>query len=452
MKKHSLIYLLAAGLIGLSSVALSSCSDDDEVGLNDVLSVKSVLPTKVMAGQEVTITGTGLQSVTAVVFPGEVEVTDFTIGGSGYLTVKTPAGIAAEGGEIYVKADGETATAAATLTVGKPVVTSVLPLDTEIKIDDILSVYGNDLEFIEKAIFPGVDGAEVIVEAVSFKRKSSEQLHIYAPMGIVSGPANVQLVDCSGAAHVLPEVLLSDVAPNAPVFDPTGIVIWSGPLEMSRGDWFEPNCTDFNFQGYAPKAGQQLKFVISGATEGSKFSYSSANWNDEVNRTLDENTTEVVITLSSGHVNDLMTGEPAFHVSGRNYVLERVVLMPAPLWEGEAYVEPNWGNWLYFVPENPADDEILMDLSNVDIKPGDTLRVYMAEHAAEITFCLCFGGGWIAPDLDGAGNNTIAVAPGVNYVDCYLTESYIEDLKSMIILGGSDWTVTKIGIIGQRME
>lgn len=60
MKKH-IIYLLILGFALLSNMALTSCSDDDVADANDVLMVKSVLPTKVMEGQVVTITGTGLE-------------------------------------------------------------------------------------------------------------------------------------------------------------------------------------------------------------------------------------------------------------------------------------------------------------------------------------------------------------------------------------------------------
>ena len=77
MKKYSL-YLLATIIALLSNVALTSCDDNDDINANDVLAVKSVLPTKVMEGQVVTITGTGLEKVTSVVFPGNVAVSDIT--------------------------------------------------------------------------------------------------------------------------------------------------------------------------------------------------------------------------------------------------------------------------------------------------------------------------------------------------------------------------------------
>lgn len=97
MKKH-IIYLLVSGFALLSNMALTSCSDDDVADANDVLEVKSVLPTKVMEGQVITITGTGVEKATSVVFPGNVSVNNITKIGNGYISVITPAGVSAEGG------------------------------------------------------------------------------------------------------------------------------------------------------------------------------------------------------------------------------------------------------------------------------------------------------------------------------------------------------------------
>lgn len=125
MKKHSL-YLLAAGIAMLSNVALTAC-DDEVTDANDVLAVKSVLPTKVMEGQLVTITGTGLDKVTSVRFPGDVTVNDIQKVGSTYITVVTPAGVSAKGGAVTVEADGETVVSLTELTLGKPEASRVAP-------------------------------------------------------------------------------------------------------------------------------------------------------------------------------------------------------------------------------------------------------------------------------------------------------------------------------------
>ena len=177
MKKHNL-YLLAAGFTVLSGFALTSCNDDDVVDANDVLTVKSVLPTKVIEGQVVTITGTGLDKATAVVFPGNVVVDEITKVGNGYITVVTPAGVKADGGVVTVEADGHSAESVMALTVGKPEPLRVAPVDKEIQINECLEVYGSDLEFITRAYFPGEDGNDIVVSAESFKRKSTSALYI----------------------------------------------------------------------------------------------------------------------------------------------------------------------------------------------------------------------------------------------------------------------------------
>ena len=209
MKKH-ITDIMATGLALLSIIIVTSCSNDDSADANHLLEVKSVLPTKIMEGQVVTITGTGLDGATSVVFPGNVSVNNITKVGNGYITVKTPAGIAAGGGAITVEANGESAEAPMLLTVGKPEPLRVAPLEQEIKINECIEVYGTDLEFITKAYFPGEDGNDVVVDAGNFKRKATGSLYIYSPMGIKAGPTQVVLEDCSGKKYTLPEVTLSD--------------------------------------------------------------------------------------------------------------------------------------------------------------------------------------------------------------------------------------------------
>ena len=177
MKKH-IIYLLILGFALLSNMTLTSCSDSDVANANDVLMMNAVLPTKVMEGQVVTITGTGLEKTISVVFPGNVSVNNIIKIGNGYISVITPAGISAEGGTVTIEANGESAESVMTLTVGKPEPLRVAPLDKEIKINECVEVYGNDLEFITKAYFPGEDGKDIVVDASNFKRKATGSLHL----------------------------------------------------------------------------------------------------------------------------------------------------------------------------------------------------------------------------------------------------------------------------------
>lgn len=252
---------MSAGLALLSGIAVASCNNQDIVDANDVLVVKSVLPTKVIEGQIVTITGTGLEKATSVVFPGNISVSEITKVGNGYISVTTPAGVSADGGKVTVEADDGSAESAMTLTVGNPQPSRVAPLDKEIKINECVEVYGSDLEFITKAYFPGADGNDIAVDASVFKRKATGSLYIYSPMGIKAGPAQVVLEDCGGKKYTLPEVTLSDEVSGGEAEEDNYIQIWSG--EYTTGWWWYLSASDLDLSAITPTAGQTIRFTFA---------------------------------------------------------------------------------------------------------------------------------------------------------------------------------------------
>ena len=254
-------YVLYIGLALLFGIAVTSCDDSNMEDANDVLAVKSVLPTKVIEGQIVTIAGTGLENATSVVFPGNVSVSDITKVGNGYITVKTPAGVSADGGKVTVETKDESSESAMTLTVGKPEPLRVAPLDKEIKINECVEVYGNDLEFITKAYFPGEDGNDIVVDASVFKRKATGSLYIYSPMGIKAGTARIVIEDCSGKKYTLPEVTLSDEVSGGEEEVDNYIQIWSG--EQVTGWWWYLPASDLDLSEITPAAGQTIKFTFT---------------------------------------------------------------------------------------------------------------------------------------------------------------------------------------------
>ena len=254
-------YVLYIGLALLSGIAAISCDDSNIEDANDVLAVKSVLPTKVMEGQIVTITGTGLEKATSVVFPGNVSVSDITKVGNGYISVATPAGVSTDGGKVTVETEDESVESAVTLTVGKPEPLRVAPLDKEIKINECVEVYGNDLEFISKAYFPGENGDDIVVDADVFKRKATGSLYIYSPMGVKAGAAQVVIEDCSGKRYTLPEVTLSDEVSGGETGEDSYVQIWSG--EYKTGWWWYLPASDLDLSAIAPAAGQTIKFTFT---------------------------------------------------------------------------------------------------------------------------------------------------------------------------------------------
>lgn len=448
MKKH-IIYLLVSGFALLSNMALTSCSDDDVEDANDVLVVKSVLPTKVMEGQVVTITGTGLEKATSVVFPGNVSVNNITKVGNGYISVITPAGVSAEGGTVTIEADGESAESVMTLTIGKPEPLRVAPLDKEIKINECVEVYGNDLEFITKAYFPGEEGKDIVVDASNFKRKATGSLYIYSPMGIKAGLAQVVLEDCSGKKYTLPEVTLSDEIVGGS--EETGgegyTPIWKGDIYIyDWANWQYLTSDQLSLEGFQIQEGLMIRLTFDNP-DGASVCVCDGNWgapdvDGEGNNTVwvAAGTTELEFPISQGMAETLKAGGGII-VGGGNYTLKKIELFREypTLWEGEYTT----GWWWYL----PASE---LDLSAITPEAGQTIKFTFTHHDAPQTFCLC-DGWWGAPFIrdGGESGNNIVLAAGEDFLEFEISEGMAATMngesETALIIGG-DITITKIQI------
>lgn len=447
MKKH-IIKLLTTGLAWLSVVSVTSCSNEDAADANHLLEVKSVLPTKVMEGQVITITGTGLDRVTSVVFPGQVSVNNIMKVASGYITITAPAGIAAGGGAITVEADGESAEAPMPLTVGKPEPLRVAPLDKPVKVNECVEVYGNDLEFITKAYFPGEDGQPIAVEASSFKRKATGLLHIYSPMGIKAGPAQVVLEDCSGKTYVLPEVTLSDEVSGGG--EETGgeryVPIWQDEVYIyDWANWQYLSSDQLNLEGIQIHEGLMMRLTFDNP-DGASVCVCDANWgtpdvDGQGNNTVwvPAGTTELEFPISQGMVETLNAGGGII-IGGGNFTLKKIELFREypTLWSGEYTT----GWWWYL----PASE---LDLSAITPEAGQIIRFTFTHHDAPQTFCLC-DGWWGAPYIrdGGESDNNITLAAGEDFLEFEISEGMAATMNggdTALIIGG-DITITKIQI------
>ena len=81
--KYLGIFLTVALAAGFTACDPTEENESAEAGL----SIKVFFPTKVIAGQEVTINGTGLSDVTEIIFPDNVSVKEFTHAGDGMIRV-----------------------------------------------------------------------------------------------------------------------------------------------------------------------------------------------------------------------------------------------------------------------------------------------------------------------------------------------------------------------------
>ena len=444
MKKSIISLLLVSGFAWLAGMSLVSCSTTDATDVNDVLVVKSVLPQKVMEGQVVTITGTGLEKATAVVFPGNVSVRDITKVGNGYISVVTPAGISAEGGTLTVEADGETAQSVMALTVGSPKPLTVAPLDKEIQINQCVEVYGTDLEFITKAYFPGEDGKDIVVPAANFKRKATGSLFIYSPMGIKAGPARIVLEDCSGKKYTLPEVMLSDEISGGekPEYE-RYVTVWEGEIDIHDWATYGYLTTNLlNLEGISVREGQMIRLTIDNPN-GCNVCLYDANWTDWISQDVAAGVTEVEFALTAGMVATIKSGGGLIICSG-NYLLTKVEFFREypTIWVGEYTT----GWWWYL----PASE---LDLSAVTPEAGQTIRLTFLHHDAPQQFCLC-DGWWGAPYIRDGGEslNNITLAGGEDFLDFEISDGMAQTMNgtdTALIIGG-DITVTKIQIIVEQ--
>lgn len=174
--KNRLSIIALLGMLCFSLAPLTGCSSDDDnasVG-NEGLSIKMISPATIEAGEEVVITGTGLDDVTSIVFPGNIEAKTFSKVGLFQLSVIAPSGFTA-GNIILKNKDGKEVTSTVGIQVANPTVTNSFP--AELKWNEILTIKGVDLSTVETVVFPG----NIEVKAVNFFRKSAEELKIVVP-------------------------------------------------------------------------------------------------------------------------------------------------------------------------------------------------------------------------------------------------------------------------------
>lgn len=185
-------YISAASLAALTIAApatLSSCSEDtldtnpyNRTGVNIV----AMGPMPVSRGEQIRISGTQLNKVKAVVFPGakdiaseersSIEVYDFQRDGSEEISVKVPD-LALAGHLALLTESGETVTSLSNLSfVEEITIESVSPL-TDLSAGDIITVKGDFIWNIASATF--TDG--VVVEAADFLKANRVEALIQVP-------------------------------------------------------------------------------------------------------------------------------------------------------------------------------------------------------------------------------------------------------------------------------
>lgn len=176
--KYIGLFLSLVVLGAFTACNIQQLDDPKNAGLN----IKVFFPTKVVAGQPMTISGSGFTDAKEVVFPGNVSVTDFELAGDGMIRLTAPAGIAAEGGKLVVRSSSEQAESRLDLSLGKTVVTgySKQPGE-EAEGGELITIYGNDLEFINAVELLDADGNPNLITAENFYRRGTSSVIFYVP-------------------------------------------------------------------------------------------------------------------------------------------------------------------------------------------------------------------------------------------------------------------------------
>lgn len=183
----------------LLSIILSSitcgCADDLQESVSQGVQIKAFMPSAVMENTEMVITGNNLDEVSAIIFPDEIEVRSFELVTANMIKVMVPAGVSS-GKLCLLTAEGITGSAD-DIRIASPQITSMEPGD-EVREQDILTFKGEDLECISKIVFPGAEGSDIVVDAMSFIRKSSGHLKVRVPVGIMGGMSSIRLIAANG--------------------------------------------------------------------------------------------------------------------------------------------------------------------------------------------------------------------------------------------------------------
>ena len=227
-------YLLLASLFVLSFTA---CSDDDEsaaVGLH----IKTFFPLKVVTNQPVTISGSGFNGTTEVVFPGGIKANSFEIVNDGMIRVNTPAGLPAEGGKVIVRTDNGEAESRLDMTVGHTVVSGFSKQPGEVASGgELITVFGTDLEFINGVELLDPDSLTQVIDHKDFYRKGTSNLIFRVPpKNIYDGTFTGYLLTYDGQRIPLPE-LTYEPAADGGHYEIVKTVIWKNDGSHGGISW-----------------------------------------------------------------------------------------------------------------------------------------------------------------------------------------------------------------------
>ncbi len=247
--------VLSAALMG----AFTACTIQEETQSADIgLGIKVFFPTKVVAGQPMTINGSGFSDVKEIVFPDNVTVTDFQVVSGEMIRVKAPSGISAEGGKIRVRTDVDEAESKSFLSLGHTVVSGFSKQEgEEIQGGEQLTIYGEDLEFITGVELLDPDGEPYIVDETVFYRKGTNSVIINIPRkNIFDGVFAGKILTVDGREFPLPELTYVP-ASDGGHWEIVKEIVWENDGSHGAINWNG----DYRFAGEGFATGEEIATI-----------------------------------------------------------------------------------------------------------------------------------------------------------------------------------------------
>lgn len=162
-------------------------------------------PAALMAGTDLTITGTNLDLVKQVKFTGSSKIVDVVPASATSLVVTVPTD-ATTGIVTLITLNGTEIVSAMSLEVSAADIPVVTGMPASIKPGQLLIIQGTKLNLVETVIF------ENGVKATSFGTRSATLLEVSVPEEVARGVNNMQLITFSGKTVIAP-ITISGVDP-----------------------------------------------------------------------------------------------------------------------------------------------------------------------------------------------------------------------------------------------
>lgn len=249
MKKF--LYILMAVL---TIAGFSACDEGDDLSTNQYqggVSLNAFGPSPVIRGGEIRFVGSGMDKITKVIFPGQIEVTDIRVVSSREIRVTVPAEDVEVGIIELVSAQGSLFTKSE-ITYTEPILfNSFAP--SAVRPGDVLTLSGDYLNLMHGVIFSD----EVYVFESDFIEHSRYTIKVKVPAAAQSG--RVGLTDAADETAEMPNEVYCDELLTVTVPAVEAIANLTG---KKPGDQISQKGSDLDLITKLTVAGEEVEFAI----------------------------------------------------------------------------------------------------------------------------------------------------------------------------------------------